>query len=231
MLLGVLLLWLVLLFFLLLLRGVTWSHPSLRGVAFPISFQVVLPSFSCLLLNSAAWPFLLWEMLLFAWCFLLCPPWDGAVFSSSLLVGVACRLPNPRRILTTLPQRQAGRSTRPQEKEKQWQTKTKKETPTPSRKVDPNPPLLRCGSPLGWSCVFPSPFVVLPSFPSFGWSCAVGPVLRPWPCPGRARPPRPAGWARWTVWLGWVQPFEATTSHCYCQEATIQRERRRSSPP
>ena len=87
----------------LLTGGAAWCSPFLGGVAFPISFQVVLPSFSfcCvgllfsppLLLGGVAWSTLPWVVLrcssLFAWC---CFPFHVLGSGALLLSTVGCCL-------------------------------------------------------------------------------------------------------------------------------------------
>ena len=81
--------WVVVLFASLRLGGAAWS--PLGGVAFPISFCVLLPSFS-----SSGWdyfsPVFCWVVLrcpsLFAWCCLSSPPFGGPAFLPS--VGWCC---------------------------------------------------------------------------------------------------------------------------------------------
>ena len=92
-------LWRVVLFSPLRLGGAAWSPPPLGGVAFPLSFCVLVPScpsswwdyFSPrLLLGGAAWSTrAVLRCFFFAWCCLSSPPFGGAAFPRLLLGGAA----------------------------------------------------------------------------------------------------------------------------------------------
>ena len=119
---------------------VAWPSPPLGGVAFPISF-----------LRGAAFLRLLGVALFFS---LSSVGWYLPLALSAWGSGKSDVNPNATQEDQPDPKKRRSDHPTPRSKGKS-QDQEGRATPTPSRKVNPNPSLLKCGSPLGWCCFPP----------------------------------------------------------------------------
>ena len=176
-LLGLLLFSVELLFSSLLSGGAAWPSPPLGGVAFPISF-----------LRGVAFLLLLGVALFFS---LSSVGWYLPLALSAWGSGKSDLNPNATQEDQPDPKKRRSDHPTPRSKGKS-QDQEGRATPTPSKKVNPNPSLLKCGSPLGLCC-FPPVLLFRIALP-FSLMVGVGQQPRwkaqPTPSPRRKGNPR-----------------------------------------